>query len=117
ALSQPLTSRITLFFSDEIDIDTITADNVIVRPVDGQPIDGVFSHSSFNAVSFGAKADLLPDTTYEVIVNKGGLTDLAQNPIGEDTVIRFSTGDTIMQPTNMGGSSMGGGAGTGSEPV
>jgi hypothetical protein len=115
-LMQPLTSRITLFFSDEIDIDTITADNIVVRPVDGKPIDGVFSHSSFNAVSFGPKADLMADTTYEIIVSKGGLTDLAQNPIAEDTVIRFSTGDTIMQPTDMGGSGMGGGAGASAEP-
>ncbi len=112
-LMQPLTSRITLFFSDEIDIDTITAENIIVRPVDGQPIEGVFSHSSFNAISFGAKAALLEDTTYEVVVVKDGLKDLAQNPIAEETVTRFSTGDTIQMPMGGGGGSgMGGGAGT-----
>ena len=105
-LMQPLTSRITLFFSDEIDIDSMTQDSIVVRPVDGQPLEGVFSHSSFNAVSFGAKQPLLEDTTYEVVIVKDGLKDLAQNPIGEETVTRFSTGDTIQEP-------MGGGAGTG----
>jgi MYXO-CTERM domain-containing protein len=112
-LMQPLTSRITLFFSDEIDIDTMTAESIVVRPVDGQPLEGVFSHSSFNAISFGAKAALLEDTTYEVVILKDGLKDLAQNPIAEETVTRFSTGDTIQMPMGGGGGSgMGGGAGT-----
>lgn len=113
-LMQPLTSRITLFFSDEIDIDTMTAENIVVRPVDGEPLAGVFSHSSFNAVSFGAKEPLLADTTYEVVILKDGLTDLAQNPIAEETVTRFSTGATIMEPVGGGGSSAGGSAGNAS---
>jgi hypothetical protein len=115
-LHQPLTTRITLFFSDEIALDSITAENLIVRPLDGEAIAGVFSHSSFNAVSFGAKADLLADTTYEVVIVKDGLTDLSQNPIGEETVLRFSTGDAITEPVGGGGSggmSSGGGAGGG----
>jgi hypothetical protein len=113
-LMQPLTSRITLFFSDEIDIDTMTAESIIVRPVDGEAIDGVFSHSSFNAVSFGAKDALLADTTYEVVIVSGGLADLAQNPIGEETVTRFSTGSTIQEPMGGGGSGNMAGSGGGS---
>jgi MYXO-CTERM domain-containing protein len=114
-LHQPLGSRITLFFSDEIDLDSVKPENVIVRPVNGEAISGVFSHSSFNAVSFGAKESLKSNTTYEVVVVKGGLTDLAKNPIAEQSVLRFSTGDTIETPTNTGGSggmSMGGSAGS-----
>jgi hypothetical protein len=115
-LQQPLTTRITLFFSDEIDLDSITPESIIVRPVGGQPIQGVFSHSSFNAVSFGAKADLVDDTTYEVVVVKDGLKDLAQNPIAEQSVVRFSTGATVDEPPSEGGaggsiSAAGGGAG------
>ena len=110
-LHQPLGTRITLFFSDEIDLDTVTPTNIVVRPVDGEPLDGVFSHSSFNAVSFGAKAPLLADTTYEVVIIKDGLSDLAQNPIGEETVTRFSTGDMIQEPTGVGGSGNVGGSG------
>lgn len=115
-LHQPLTTRITLFFSDEIDLDSVTPEHVIVRPVNGTAIDGVLSHSSFNAVSFGAKADLKPDTTYEVVVVQGGLTDLAKNPIAEQTVLRFSTGGTLDAPIGVGGSGggdMGGSAGSG----
>jgi MYXO-CTERM domain-containing protein len=107
-LQQPLTTRITLFFSDEIDIDSITPESIIVRPVGGEALEGVFSHSSFNAVSFGAKADLADDTTYEVVVVKDGLKDLAQNPIAEQSVVRFSTGATVDEPPGGGG---GGGAG------
>jgi hypothetical protein len=111
-LMQSLSSRITLFFSDEIDIDTMTADSIVVRPLGGAPVEGVFSHSSFNAVSFGAKAPLQADTTYEVVVLKDGLKDLAQNPIAEETVTRFSTGATIEEPVGGGGSSGAGGGGT-----
>ncbi len=102
-LNQPLSSRVTLFFSDEIDLDSMTPESIIVRPVQGQAVDGVFSHSSFNAVSFGAKQALLADTTYEIVIVKDGLRDLAQNPIGEQTVTRFSTGDAIQTPTGEGG--------------
>jgi MYXO-CTERM domain-containing protein len=94
----------------------MTSENVFVRPVNGEAIEGVLSHSSFNAVSFGAKAALDPNTTYEVVVVNGGLTDLAKNPIAEQSVLRFSTGDTIEQPMNPGGaggmSQGGGGSGT-----
>jgi hypothetical protein len=102
-LQQPLTTRITLFFSDEIDLDSVTPESIIVRPVGGDAIEGVFSHSSFNAVSFGAKADLADDTTYEVVVVKDGLKDLAQNPIAEQSVVRFSTGATVDEPPSEGG--------------
>jgi hypothetical protein len=102
-LQQPLTTRITLFFSDEIDLDSVTPESIIVRPVGGDAIEGVFSHSSFNAVSFGAKADLADDTTYEVVVVKDGLRDLAQNPIAEQSVVRFSTGATVDEPPSEGG--------------
>lgn len=109
-VQQPLGTRITLFFSDEIDLDSVSPENIIVRPFDGEPIDGVFSHSSFNAVSFGAKEPLLEDTTYEVVIVREGLTDLAQNAIAEETVTRFSTGDAIQGPAGGGGSGAGGGA-------
>jgi MYXO-CTERM domain-containing protein len=103
-IQQPLTTRITLFFSDEIDLNSISAESIVVRPLNGDPVDGVFSHSSFNAVSFGAKADLSEDTTYEVVIVKDGLKDLAQNPIAEPSVIRFSTGATVDAPVGSGGS-------------
>jgi MYXO-CTERM domain-containing protein len=109
-LQQPLTSRVTLFFSDEIDLDSISPDSIIVRPVGGDPVEGVFSHSSFNAVSFGAKADLADDTTYEVVVVKDGLRDLAQNPIAEQSVVRFSTGATLDVPPGDGGAGGTGGS-------
>jgi MYXO-CTERM domain-containing protein len=114
-VQQPLGSRVTLFFSDEIDIGSIGPESIIVRPVGGAAIAGVFSHSSFNAVSFGAKEPLTDDTTYEVVVVKDGLKDLAKNPIGEESVVRFSTGETVDEPVGQGGSGGMSGAG-GSAP-
>ncbi len=114
-LMQPLTSRITLFFSDEIEIDSITPENIVVKRVGGEVVDGVFSHSSFNAVSFGARAPLEVDSTYEVLVVKGGLLDLAQNPIEEELAVRFSTGATISElPSGNGGA---GGSGASGGPA
>lgn len=102
-LQQPLTTRITLFFSDEIDLDSIGPESIVVRALGGDAIPGVFSHSSFNAVSFGAKEALADDTTYEVVLVKDGLKDLAQNPLGEQSIVRFSTGATIEAPVGAGG--------------
>lgn len=116
SLEQPLSTRVTLFFSDEIALDSITTQSIIVRAAGGDAVEGVFSHSSFNAVSFGAKAPLLADTTYEVVLTRGGVTDLALNPIAEQSVLRFSTGSTLQASGGMGaGGSSGAGGFTAGE--
>jgi Bacterial Ig-like domain len=96
---QPLSTRITVFFSEDIDLGTVNATNLIVRK-NGEtaPLDGVFSRSSFNAISFGFKQPLTANTTYEVMVPKSGLKDLVGNVIGTDTTVRFSTGPTVDNP-------------------
>jgi MYXO-CTERM domain-containing protein len=113
SLQQPLSTRVTLFFSDEIALDSITTENVVVRAVSGEVVEGVFSHSSFNAVSFGARAPLKADTTYEVVLTKHGVMDLALNPIADESVLRFSTGATIQAPAGGGAGGMTGSGGTG----
>jgi hypothetical protein len=112
SLQQPLSTRVTLFFSDEIALDSITAQNIVVRTASGEAVEGVFSHSSFNAVSFGARAPLKADTTYEVVLSKDGVTDLALNPIATESVLRFSTGATIQAPAGGGGGGMTSSGGT-----
>lgn len=122
---QPLTTRVTAYFSDDIELGTVNAQNLIVRKNgDCTPLEGVFSKSSFNAISFGTRQPLLPNTTYDVVVPAGGLEDLAGNAIAAGTVVHFSTGATLdavvacpgdgeaIPPGNEGGTGAGGGAPT-----
>lgn len=124
-LKQALTTRITAYFSDDIEIDSIDANSLIVRK-NGEctPLEGVFSKSSFNAISFGAKQPLTANSTYDVVVPAGGVKDLAGNAVQVGSVVHFSTGTTLDPvmpcpgdgevggPGN-GGSSAGGAAGSG----
>lgn len=113
-VKQPLTSRITIFFSEDIDLAAVSAESILVHQAgEATPLPGVFSRSSFNAISFGAKQPLLENTTYEVVVRQGGVKDLVGNVISAETKIRFSTGATVDAPiADPGGSggSPGGGA-------
>jgi Bacterial Ig-like domain len=113
-VKQPLSTRVTVFFSEDIDIGTMTSANLIVRKVGGAALDGVYSRSSFNAVSFGAKAPLEANTTYEIAIPAGGLKDLVGNAVTTATVSRFSTGPTIQTTPVSGTGGVGGSnAGTG----
>jgi MYXO-CTERM domain-containing protein len=123
-VKQPLTSRITVFFTDDVDLDTVLAKNIIVRKNgDCTPLAGVFSKSSFNAISFGSKTPLVANATYDVVVPAGGIKDLGGNAMAAGVVAHFSTGTTIdavmacagdgeaVAPGNEGGSSAGGASG------
>ena len=87
-----LLTHVTIFFSDEIDIASVTESNLVVRKVGGRPVGGVFSHSSTNAISFGPRHPLEPNSQYEVVVVAGGVRDLVGNAITSQVVSRFSTG-------------------------
>ncbi len=100
-------TRITIFFTDEIDTDTVSASSIIVRKAGGAPIAGVFSRSSFNAISFGPRQPLEPNSTYEVVVVANGVKDLAGNAIVEPSVSQFSTGGVVV----LGDGGVEGGAG------
>ena len=92
----PLTTRFTVYFSDDIDLDTVNPKNIIVRKNgDCTPLAGNFSKSSFNAISFGTKAPLVANATYDVVVPAGGIKDLAGNAIAAGAIAHFSTGTTV----------------------
>jgi hypothetical protein len=90
--SVSLLTHVTVFFSDEIDIDSVAESSVVVRTVGGPPVAGVFSHSSTNAISFGPRKPLEPNRQYEVVVVAGGVRDLVGNAITAQVVSRFFTG-------------------------
>jgi MYXO-CTERM domain-containing protein len=102
-VKQPLSTRVTIFFTEDIDLGTVNPTNIIVRKSGGAALDGVFSKSSFNAISFGARAPLEANTTYEVVIPAGGLKDLVGNTLTTAATSRFSTGATITPGTTGAG--------------
>jgi len=104
------TARVSLLFSDYIDTDSVSQQNISIRPVGGEPLEGIFSYA-FNTLSFGPSEALAADTTYEVVLAAGGVSDVMGNALADEVVIRFSTGATIEVPpvdsTTAGGTTAG----------
>jgi MYXO-CTERM domain-containing protein len=91
------TSRIGLTFTDQIDKSHLDATTFFVRPVGGAAIPGRLSTQT-NIVNFSPDTELLPNTTYEVVLPKGGLRDFAGNALPEAFISTFSTGTALDNP-------------------
>jgi hypothetical protein len=90
-------ARVSIVFSDFVDLETVSKDTVSIRPVDGEPLDGIYTYQ-FNHLSFSPDAPFLADTTYEVSIAADGVSDVMGNGLSEDVLIRFSTGTTVTLP-------------------
>lgn len=109
----PTTARVSLLFSDHVNIDTITPANLTIRRAGGETLSGIFTYA-FNTVSFSPDSELEEDTTYEIVLAAGGLEDAMGNALPEEVVVRFSTGDAIVVPPPGTGGSSGDGGSSGS---
>jgi Bacterial Ig-like domain/LVIVD repeat len=87
---QNVKSRIGISFTDNIELATVNEASFIVRPMGGAPLKGKWG-SRMGVLNFDPDEDLLPATTYEVILPKGGVTDLVLNGIAEDFKSTFTT--------------------------
>lgn len=83
-------SRIGVTFTDNIELATVNDASFIVRPMGGEPIKGVWG-LRMGVLNFSPAEDLKPATTYEVILPKGGVTDLVRNALAEDFKSTFTT--------------------------
>lgn len=90
-------TRITIVFSDFVDLETISPENLEIREAGGEPIDGMFTYQ-FNQLSFSPDAPFAADTTYEISLPAGGVSDVTGNPIPEDVNVFFSTGTMVTIP-------------------
>lgn len=91
----PTSSSISLLIHETLESPTITVgNNFIVRPLGGTPISGKAVFSFGDLLTFTPDSDLLPDTTYEVVVPAGGIKDVAGNGI-EGYSFTFSTGSEV----------------------
>jgi DNA-binding beta-propeller fold protein YncE len=98
ALSQALTSRVGLTFTDQIDIRSVNVDTFIVRPVGGAVLPGTYSQQT-GIVNFWPASPLEQDTTYEIVVPAGGVRDFAGNAVAARFTSYFSTGSAIVNFT------------------
>jgi hypothetical protein len=87
---QSTKSRVGISFSDNLELATVNPASVIVRPVGGQPLAGKWG-LRMGVLNFDPDQDLSPATTYEVLLPKGGLTDLVGNAIAADFKSTFTT--------------------------
>jgi hypothetical protein len=83
-------ARVGLTFSDNIELATVNAASFIVRPVGGQPLPGKFG-LRMGVVTFDPDQDLMPGTTYEVVLPQGGIADLVGNTLAAEFKSTFTT--------------------------
>lgn len=102
ATGVPPSSRIFLSFTDQIELATVDTDTIQVRaltgPAAGEPIAGAFGASQ-TVLSFWPDEPLADNTTYEIVLPAGGVSDLVGNPIASPFTATFATGDTLVSPT------------------
>ena len=110
ATDQPPTTRIGISLSDHVDLESLSTESFIVRRVGGEAIEGRWG-VSHTVLTFAPAEPLAVDSTYEVILPAGGITDLVGNPIAVEHRSVFSTGDALVElpcriatrPTAVGG--------------
>lgn len=95
ALNLPPNSRITFAFSDFVDLSTVSTETMIVRPTGGTALSGIYTYG-FNTLTFQPTEPFAEDTTYEVQLPSGGVSDVMGNALTKDTFVTFSTGAEII---------------------
>jgi hypothetical protein len=95
ATAQPLTTRIGLTFSDQVDLSSVDPSTLVVRRRGpGTVVSGRTSHQH-GLVNFWPDQPLEPNAVYEVVVPAGGIRDLVGNPTATDFTSAFSTGASL----------------------
>lgn len=82
SMGQAVTSRIGISFTDNVELATVDTRSFIVRPMGGEALAGTFS-VTMSVLNFDPAEDLLPGTTYEVVLPAGGVKDYVGNGVEE----------------------------------
>jgi MYXO-CTERM domain-containing protein len=93
----PVDTRITIVFSDFVDLETLSSDSVAIRPVGGEPLEGIFTYQ-FNQLSFSPHEPLEAETDYEIFLLGDGLRDVMGNGLPEDVTVTFTTERVVTVP-------------------
>ncbi len=92
ATNVPLSSRIGLSLTDEIDHESLKS--IIVRELGGAEVAGHWSLNN-GLANFCPLSPLKASTSYEVLAEVGSVKDQLQNPIEERFLMSFSTGEVL----------------------
>ena len=90
ATAQHVKSRIGISFTDNVELATVNPETLIVRPVGGEPIAGTWGIYA-TVLNFDPAEDLMPGTTYEVVLPAGGIKDYVGNGIAAEFTSTFTT--------------------------
>ncbi|HSC88354.1 MAG TPA: Ig-like domain-containing protein, partial [Polyangiaceae bacterium] len=90
ASGQPVTSRVGVSFTDNVELATVDAGAFILRPVGGEPVSGVWS-AYMSVLSFSPDEPLQPQTQYEVVLPAGRIKDYVGNGMAAEFRSTFTT--------------------------
>lgn len=90
ATGQPVTTRVGISFTDNVELATVDTRSFIVRPIGGQALPGTFS-VTMSVLNFDPAEPLQPNTTYEVVLPAGGVKDYVGNGMAEEFRSTFTT--------------------------
>ena len=91
----PVNSPISLLIHESLESPTmINGETFIVRTIGGAPVSGLIRWTFNDSLTFTPDQPLLLDTTYEVVIPEGGITDAVGNGI-EGYAFTFSTGASV----------------------
>lgn len=91
ATNQALTSRVGMTFSEFVAMESVWRGSVILREQGTGRVLETYLSGQEGVVSIWPVHPLAPETTYEVVVPVGGVTDLNGNPTASDFVSTFTT--------------------------
>jgi hypothetical protein len=94
AVNEPLTTRVGLSFSDNIEFSSATAQNLVFSRAGAAALPGKIS-VQLGLVNFTPDQPLQTGVLYEVRLPAGGIKDWAGNGIAAEFVSRFSTGPVL----------------------
>ena len=90
ATGQPVTTRIGISFTDNIELATVDHRSMIVREQGGDEVPGVWG-VNMSVLHFDPDGEFKPGTSYEVVLPQGGIKDYVGNGIPEEFTSTFST--------------------------
>ncbi len=90
-----VTGRVGIVIPETLDIKTINDTNIVLRPLHQAQVAVDIVSSDHDVINITPKNDLKANTTYELIIPAGGVSDIAGNTFAEDFRLVFSTGDAI----------------------
>lgn len=92
--------QIGLSFSEWIEFKSVDEQSLILRPVGGQPVSGQWG-CTYTLLTFASDEPLLANTTYELVLPAGGVSDLVGNTLPADIVTTFTTGRDLPASTSI----------------